>query len=271
MRRRLHILLIVLAGLVPFAVLWWVILHPDPARLRWQFRKGDVWRYEVTTRTSAIISSCVYSMTVLEVDPEGTATLQCKCEAASTKSGDWNYDSRRDPEPTHAVEMAFFNRLNQTMTLRMNPMGAVGEIEGRPPRSLEKTVLDTFLYPHYFSPDESLVWHVALPEAPVGTGDSWNLDLRDRGFPMPYEDRFTRTFRLEELSRSEARISMQDRFAPGREELWGKGKTRILRDIHAVFSVERGKLVAYTREQKIIGGNPEKTMSESLEVRLLDP
>jgi hypothetical protein len=270
-KRRIPIVILVLGGLIPFAILLYFIIAPDPVRLRWQFDKGKVWRYECTTHTSATSSICIYSMTVLDIDSAGSATIQCKCEAASTKSLGWDYDSRRDPgEPQHPVALAFFRRLDKTMTIRMDPLGHVIDLKGTETRTeTDRPFVDSMVYPDYLATDGSLVWYLPMPERPVGRGDSWTCDLKDGGSTMPHESRFSRTFRLTSLTREEARISMFDSFGSGYEDFYAKARLKPERTTTARFSAHQGQLLTYVSEQRYPGRSAGDVIVLSQEVRLL--
>jgi hypothetical protein len=267
MKRRIAVSLVILAGLIPFGVILRLVLIPPPIELRWKFKKGEEWRYNVTHTTMASRSGGVYCMTVSQENGDGSTIVICMCESAFSHSSSWDYDSERDKEiPTNPVALAFAVRVGKSMTLRMTPFGIVEEVDGIKTSEIARKPLlefpmDTLLYPHFFDQAGRLVWYLPLPPEKVHEGSRWSSEMSSAAFTMPGQKRFTRTFNLDQLSNRSAHIVIKDQF----EKPWAQEE----RSVVASFSAGEGVLLSY-KEGLIIGEKSSKvSWMESHEVNLL--
>jgi Family of unknown function (DUF6263) len=173
----------------------------DSIELRWQFKKGQVFKYvlkdnEVRTVTfkdekfeATTDSEYEWHWTVLDVTDKGTATLELKLAALKVKSThrmaefDADYDSTHKNEPVSEYQKQLYNYYDQLRfgKYRMNlgPDGKVSEVYG-----LDKLLTETTTgtpvaeYDGLNLHDDSFGWLLqavlgALPGKAVEEGAKW--------------------------------------------------------------------------------------------------
>lgn len=264
--------------------------------LKWKFEKGRELTYKQTQKQSMEFagtameqeSSQTQIWTVKDVAEDGTATIETKCVAVSSKASgamEFEYDSEKDKEvPENPQVKMMAKMVGKAFTLKMTPSGKIVEMKGfdalmeemlkdlgedvGPMKEMLKQMLsdDTM---------KSAMQQLApmLPEKAVGKGDAWKNDFTLK-FPMIGGMKFGVASTMTDLKDGDAHIGqtwtieLKGDDADKDNPLGGlvkitdsKGKSQI------VFSATRGCFVSQKMTMELTmdaGGQqiPVKTESE---------
>lgn len=186
----------------------------NSVRLQYRFAVGET--HSMMTVTEQDISQTIMgqqqntkmteragvTLTVLEVDDDGSAQLRVTYESIAVNStgpmGSFEFDSRNPPDDVPPMLAPYAALAGATLTLRMSPNGIVSEVEGwdeimdamlsgmpeGPMREQLRGGMDQML--------ESISFKVTLlPIDPVSIGDSWTHSTSTAGMPMSLETTYT--------------------------------------------------------------------------------
>jgi hypothetical protein len=173
----------------------------DPVELRWQFKKGQVFKYLLKHREVRTVevgdqkfetttdSEYDWQWTVTEIDDKGTATLELKLQglrvSSNGKDYEYRYDSSRVNEATEELNkntIHFHDQLRfSNYRLRLKGDGAVAEVYGLDKVQDETTAsTPVAMLSGYHLRDDSFGWFLqllvgVLPGKPVAEGAKWKL------------------------------------------------------------------------------------------------
>jgi hypothetical protein len=177
------------------------VLQDAPVDLRWTFAPAQERRFRIHQVFDlggvALEARDLVAVTVLEVDPEGTALLRGRYEAVALRSTGiqkYEYDSEKSREPgEHPNARMIAVLLGRTFEFRMSRAGEILEVRGfariledmvRAAGGAQEEALAQQLFKQMFTDaimkSRLQLMSTGLPAAPVRPGEDWENLMRLR-------------------------------------------------------------------------------------------